>query len=71
MKFKRFSDRNQAFLKEANAHGLDIALVIKADSKAERHDVIGVACCTSHLNTKKDSYKTVYIVDLEGFSDEV
>ena len=66
MKFKRFSERDQALLRAANDHGLDYALVIKADSKDQRHDVIGVACYTSHFDTNGGSYKIVYIPDLKG-----
>lgn len=66
MKFKRFSERDQAFLRKANEHGLEYALVIKADSKDYHHDVIGVACCTSHFDTEDGFYEIVYIPNLKG-----
>ena len=70
MKFKRFRERDQAFLKEANDHGLEFALVIKADDKDSHHEVIGVACCMGHLNID-GMYAIVYIRDMKGFDDEI
>ena len=68
MKFKRFSDRDQAFLRGAKNHGLELALVIKAEDKDTHHELIGVACCTSHLDTEDGSYEVVCIPDLKGFN---
>lgn len=71
MKFKRFSDRDQAFLRKADNHGLELALVIRAETKDSHHEVIGVAYCVEHLNTSDGEYDIICIHNLKGFDDEV
>lgn len=66
MKFKRFSDRDQAFLRGANDHGLDFALVIKAMDKDNEYEVIGAASAAGHLDTEDDEYESVYTPNLKG-----